>query len=679
MELIYLWLNHCNGITGGYVLNPAYEEEINEINLNQTIKIVIREKKEHLNIFNNYLNVITFVGRNGSGKSRLVSVLNKLLHSINPVHSVLGKSDNYDDTFLNGDFCLITKENNSYTAYCSDVGKFNLQIKTNVIGLYTATFSDNVFDLDKKFPFEMRKLEQAKNSRIPSAMFQPFLKKGEDYYIDFTQRNDIYGIVNIKLKNYFYYDRFRLYDTVRSLIELYKYNETLDEKNKLKIFENKNHYLIFDKYSPYLDIYDALQWTNQRIQYAKKETYPITQLISRSTSAFSGKINSMKTSYDTVEKVIENLLPKMFFAYAVGEIIEKIDKPGGGLIKPDYEKSIKCLNSLDFPNSEERKQFYSELLGQNIPGRMRSMLQAYYEFEGDELGNSKLKDILKDKYEIVFDKKNKRRPILQLKSQFMANFNLKKKFPSYITEIERLKGISKNLYKKSNNEIYDFMSLSTGEQRLLRFMADLYITLNYKDLYRHAKEDINVYIFDEMDLSWHPEWQRKMVYYIEDMFKKTYLKNRHRKFNIIFTTHSPFILSDMPKENVVVLGSDNNMFNFKSFGANIQDIFNNGLFFDCDDCHTIGEFAKNVISEIGKIVSSNDLKADEIELLEKKIKIIDEPIIKNNLLELLYSNENYQMKNIFNEDFLRAENMYLKRKLLDYKQQLEQLKNHEKD
>ena len=135
-------------------------------------------------------------------------------------------------------------------------------------------------------------------------------------------------------------------------------------------------------------------------------------------------------------------------------------------------------------------------------------------------------------------------------------------------------GIFRRSYYKNkvNDECYSFYDLSTGEQRLLRFFADI---LSLKD------RGVDVYVFDEMDLSWHPEWQRKMVYYVVDFFDKLKLD---KKINIIFTTHSPFILSDMPKENVIMLYRDNNGYAKKynsegnTFGANIHDLFNNNFF-----------------------------------------------------------------------------------------------------
>lgn len=204
-------------------------------------------------------------------------------------------------------------------------------------------------------------------------------------------------------------------------------------------------------------------------------------------------------------------------------------------------------------------------------------------------------------------------------------------------------GIFRRSYYKNkvNDECYSFYDLSTGEQRLLRFFADI---LSLKD------RDVDVYVFDEMDLSWHPEWQRKMVYYIKDFFDKC---NSEYK-NIIFTTHSPFILSDMPANNVVMLYRDSSGISQiyqntpNSFCANIHDLFNDNFFFNnCNGICTIGEVAKNHIENVKERIIKlsnyykyNNLKnsdnfdfAVKVISLYNQIMIISEPVIRKSLLK----------------------------------------------
>lgn len=248
------------------------------------------------------------------------------------------------------------------------------------------------------------------------------------------------------------------------------------------------------------------------------------------------------------------------------------------------------------------------------------------------------------------------------------------KIPNDIKQIEELKGISKNLYRKERRKVFDFMSLSTGEQRIVRFMADLYLVANLQKIDTNTKFNTDVYIFDEMDLSWHPEWQRKMVFYVLDILKKVSTE-KNRKMNIIFTTHSPFILSDMPQDNVVILEKDSkgitipkNPIN-NTFATNIHELFKESFFMES----TMSEFAKNqikrFINEIDKIEDK-----ESFEILERKINIIGEPIIRNQLIKGLY-NQKYIECCIDDEKELckqlKLENIKLKKEIIQLKRNKE--------
>ena len=67
---------------------------------------------------------------------------------------------------------------------------------------------------------------------------------------------------------------------------------------------------------------------------------------------------------------------------------------------------------------------------------------------------------------------------------------------------------------------------------------------------KNESEDSDSYLFyfDEPDLSLHPNWQKQYIYQLLKLFK-TFNKNIH----FLFTTHSPFLLSDIPKQNIIFL------------------------------------------------------------------------------------------------------------------------------
>ena len=101
-------------------------------------------------------------------------------------------------------------------------------------------------------------------------------------------------------------------------------------------------------------------------------------------------------------------------------------------------------------------------------------------------------------------------------------------------------------------------------------------------------------VFDEIELYYHPEMQRLFVQNLLDGLKQ--LKFRQIEgLHIIMVTHSPFILSDIPVQNVMFLGKDGltkRMNDFCTFGANIHSMLKHSFFLEEG---TMGEFARNTI------------------------------------------------------------------------------------
>ena len=183
----------------------------------------------------------------------------------------------------------------------------------------------------------------------------------------------------------------------------------------------------------------------------------------------------------------------------------------------------------------------------------------------------------------------------------------------------------------NNNSVSNINVLSSGEQHLVHTMQFvLYHILNVNSVH-NSKESKNKYeyiniIFDEIELYFHPEYQRRFVFELLerlDSLKKGNHIPKIKGINILFCTHSPFILSDIPKQNVLFLGEKKD---FKTFGANITTLLANSFFME----NLIGEFAKNKINEVIRWITQ-----DKEDIL-KTIKLIDEPILRNKLIEMYY-------------------------------------------
>ena len=184
---------------------------------------------------------------------------------------------------------------------------------------------------------------------------------------------------------------------------------------------------------------------------------------------------------------------------------------------------------------------------------------------------------------------------------------------------------------KNNDSVSNINVLSSGEQHLVHTMQSvLYHILNVNSVHNSTSKKtkykyINI-VFDEIELYFHPEYQRRFVFELLerlDSLKKGTHIPKIKGINILFCTHSPFILSDIPKQNVLFLGDKKD---FKTFGANITTLLSNSFFME----NLIGEFAKNKINDVIRWITQ-----DKEDIL-KTIRLIDEPILRNKLVEMYY-------------------------------------------
>lgn len=85
-------------------------------------------------------------------------------------------------------------------------------------------------------------------------------------------------------------------------------------------------------------------------------------------------------------------------------------------------------------------------------------------------------------------------------------------------------------------------------------------------------------VLEEVELYYHPELQRQLIKNILDGIKQANL--RHIKWiSICIVTHSPFVLSDIPSNNVLALRKDrDDVFNIPCFASNIHEMLKLSFF-----------------------------------------------------------------------------------------------------
>ncbi|MFT7004122.1 MAG: hypothetical protein ACJAWW_001475, partial [Sulfurimonas sp.] len=202
---------------------------------------------------------------------------------------------------------------------------------------------------------------------------------------------------------------------------------------------------------------------------------------------------------------------------------------------------------------------------------------------------------------------------------------------------DKLTNREKQIYFTLYNNFFDldfidtknrrFNDLSHGEKTLFGQLLNIY----FHSLTNDRVNNLLLY-FDEPELTLHPNWQKK---YINELI--TLLRKIDKHFHFIFTSHSPFLLSDLPKESVIFLnkyenGNCKNITNeirMKPFGANIHTLLSHGFFMDGG---LMGEFAKGKIDEVIKYLKPDEKSTIKDDKEAKSIiNIIGEPILRNTL------------------------------------------------
>ena len=203
-------------------------------------------------------------------------------------------------------------------------------------------------------------------------------------------------------------------------------------------------------------------------------------------------------------------------------------------------------------------------------------------------------------------------------------------------------GIFKNsvmLKDSGEKELIELRGISSGEYQKIGLISSIIYHLKNIDSIQTGKfGEANKYdkvllMLDEIELYFHPDFQRSLV---SDLLKKIIeVKFKQIKaINILFVTHSPFVLSDIPKSNVMFIenGTQSYPMTENTFGGNIHTLLQHGFFLKGVP---IGEFAKNKINELFNILNQQ-IDLGKTHNLEKRILMVSEPFLRSQLLKLYH-------------------------------------------
>lgn len=149
---------------------------------------------------------------------------------------------------------------------------------------------------------------------------------------------------------------------------------------------------------------------------------------------------------------------------------------------------------------------------------------------------------------------------------------------------KQLKSLSVNC-RLNNGEVISHEDFSEGEKQYLMLNAVIEF-FGYKD---------TLYLFDEPDTFFHPAWQRE---FLKD------LKKNGIETQMIITTHSPVMLSNVEDEDIYIVHNEN-IFNAISNGSLGRDV--NGILSEIMGVSERPEDIKNKMDKVYEYIAKKNL------------------------------------------------------------------------
>lgn len=657
-----------------YIGENCNEKYCKVLKRNYEYKFYSDEPTEDINLYGDNINLCALVGKNGSGKSSLLDILYRLTNNFGYLlfkgvvmpgaetpkfikelyASIKFKIDENSLELGCENTKMYLKENSKKVwddEYHEEVvkdSKMERKAKGHFDTFPSSENDNKIINIASKFFYTI-----VTNYSIQSFNYSDYEDEGEWLHNVF-HKNDGYShpivlnpfrtITGIDIENEGELTNYRL---SAIFLKDKEFNKVNKEEKKLSFIDGYDLERLEYHYSPfkyYRNIFDSLKdGDSEKEAHKEDKAFVLIDFINgKFLDAFKAKGSCtnliLNTFFSNLQLSDES--PSSFktaCVYIVYKVLSSTKYPNYAKYFSHYHKYDRCLDAN--PANSDFKDFLEEIKSEksHIANKLNQTIQFINEYKKleERIGTPPLND-----------------------ENSMFNFLSyigERKLPNNITGIMRelpppFFKVKILLCKKNqqNKEEISFNKLSSGEKQFAYMMSTyIYhlanlesITPKVTDTSLHGKTGrvgyrmINL-VFDEMELCFHPEYQRTFVNNLISYIKRMEL-NKTFSFNIILTTHSPFILSDIPACNILALkdGEPDEQFkNEKTLAANIYDILNNGFFMD----DFIGEYSSIFIDEIIKKLndSNDDISAKEQEILFKQISLIGDDFVRIKLLEKL--------------------------------------------
>lgn len=623
MDVLYFWIKEYKNIENkGFNLSSkiSFTTEVENISPDGTLNLVLsKEEINSLNLFpENIIDVKAILGENGSGKSNLLLWL---------INFIMNKHTRNFGFLVTSEYIIVRDKINFISCPEDLFGKKLLVIQPeDLVNFNRINNSKNKVQRSEAFGMIADNLMETYFKKKYLIYYSPALNQ-DNYYNSEGVQNSYFRWPNEKL-NYF--------DISTESLIVSDYN---NHKNNLDYMITGESELLSYKF---LESLRALDFLSTEKELDLTINFPIHNIdigFTGFNSKFWDSVDYLVSDNSNREKVIGNLLD-----------FDKIDP-----FKLDNEESffaefskeiMYCIMSyqLKYYYNFSKEQLYPlARLGNNLRDNYNPKIGFYesiYEYlkKGDVFTEEDANFMIEQIQEArsYFDSKFKSGEIICNGAyglsvpEFSIRSIIKDFLQAPLFEIKTSREAEERTIRL-NMFGFDLHGLSSGERNFLSLFSRL------NSIKKWIKDDREIlFLIDEGELGFHPQWQKEYFKLIIDFIKKFFANN---KVQLIITSHSPFLASDLPKENIIFLERDKDQKTKISdlnehqltFASNIHSLYSDAFFLKGA---TIGSFSKDILNEIIDYLKGNDFSDEKNNRYRSIIAIIGEPVIKRKLEDL---------------------------------------------
>ena len=592
-ELLFIWINqddHECFHPMAFNFSPEYD-----IHFDLDNRTLIAIKKDGINVFksNNLLNLSAVIGENGTGKTTLLQYLTSL--SSSPIQEP-SRDEYYDHRVQQNEkkkFIAVYLENNN-TLKVLNITDAPITFEGSEVAPYTCDDFINENYTSKISHIYLSNSEYTENRNLRSAAID---------YITLTN------------------------DAIQSVFETFY----------RRLFHLSDTGVIRDNEFNALQSILLKRMSRQQTQMILDIVYQ--NYIASNHKVFCGKrINNISFSVASVCKLIPNgdqtlnYQTKFASKEHLNKVYAKVDQE---VAKMQREKPIvsTCLINLVFELTYSFDQF--NLCGESLLcNEVYTQCKKFVNEIPDTTSKSYYADIFEelDYFFSICDSAN-------VKDNGLPEGDLARRV--YIeTDITSIYKLIELILQRGSSFLIKYLKvfdleMSSGERALMNFMSRvLFASLIDKFMpeSQFKLQDNVLLLIDEIDLYLHPEWQRRIIFELIDAVNNQF---PYKTFQIIISSHSPIVLSDIPSANTTYLIRENGVIaqhkdKTQTFGANIHTLYKDAFFIK--NGLTMGEYAQTYVNNIIHDIRSKDFDQENI---KNRIVMIGEPVIRKKLLQLI--------------------------------------------